>query len=207
MEVLIVAKTRMASGACVGALLLEDNSSLRLLPEFGHNHAAGTELDVGQIWAMDFYPALNPEPPHTEDVRITRAEQIGERNDLPQFLKSRVEPWFGPPEQLFDGYLLTTSSGRGYLDRAHPVPQRSTGFWIPDADLQRYQNQGRVSYCYNGETSTIRYLPYVGYPDPVPSIPAGSLLRVSLARWWRAPSNGPEAEERCYLQISGWYQT
>ena len=26
----------------------------------------------------------------------------------------------------------------------------------------------------------------------------------SQVRWWR-PEGSPEAEERCYLQLSGWY--
>jgi len=33
-------------------------------------------------------------------------------------------------------------------------------------------------------------------------IPADTLLRVSLARWW---DNEGRHEERCYLQLSGWY--
>jgi ATP-dependent DNA helicase RecQ len=35
-------------------------------------------------------------------------------------------------------------------------------------------------------------------------IPAGTLLRVSLAHWWR-PAEKPEEEERCYVQLSGWF--
>ena len=45
-------------------------------------------------------------------------------------------------------------------------------------------------------------IPYVGCAEAIDLIPAGTLVRVSLARWWR-----PEGmnEERCYLQLSGWY--
>ncbi|MFH1320564.1 MAG: hypothetical protein ABII90_07920 [Bacteroidota bacterium] len=46
-----------------------------------------------------------------------------------------------------------------------------------------------------------RNISYVGFQNPVDKIPAGTLVRISLARWW-SPN---EDEERCYLQLSGWY--
>ena len=47
-------------------------------------------------------------------------------------------------------------------------------------------------------------MPYVGFADPIERIPKGALVRVSLARWWR-PDDAPDMEERCYLQLSGWF--
>ena len=47
-------------------------------------------------------------------------------------------------------------------------------------------------------------IPYVGYEAPVLVIPAGSLVRVSLARWWHKP-NAPDEGETCSLQLSGWF--
>ena len=44
-------------------------------------------------------------------------------------------------------------------------------------------------------------IPFVGFQSPIGLIPANTLVRVSLARWW-ANNND---EERCYLQLSGWY--
>ena len=45
-------------------------------------------------------------------------------------------------------------------------------------------------------------MPYVGFEEAVETIPAGTLVRVSLARWW--DTNGT-TEDRCSLQLSGWY--
>jgi ATP-dependent DNA helicase RecQ len=45
---------------------------------------------------------------------------------------------------------------------------------------------------------------FVGFQEPVEVIPAGTLLRVSLAHWWR-PREDADVEPRCYVQLSGWY--
>jgi len=47
-------------------------------------------------------------------------------------------------------------------------------------------------------------LTYVGFQEPVPEIPAGTLLRVSLAHPWR-PKDQPQEELRCFVQLSGWF--
>lgn len=49
-------------------------------------------------------------------------------------------------------------------------------------------------------------IPYVGFEPAVDLIPKGTLVRVSLARWWRPHDSPPDMEERCYLQLSGWYE-
>src|SRR5262249_30308746 len=49
-----------------------------------------------------------------------------------------------------------------------------------------------------------RTLTFVGFQEPLEVIPAGTLLRVSLAHWWR-PKDKPEEELRCYVQLSGWF--
>ena len=51
----------------------------------------------------------------------------------------------------------------------------------------------------------LRGLKYVGEESPIKVIPAGTLVRLSLARWWRPEKSEPNFEERCYLQLSGWY--
>ena len=54
------------------------------------------------------------------------------------------------------------------------------------------------------ETSGERRFAFVGFQEPLAEIPAGALVRISLAHWWR-PRDHPEEEERCYLQLSGWF--
>lgn len=41
-----------------------------------------------------------------------------------------------------------------------------------------------------------------GFQTPLDYIPQGTVLRMSLANWWK---KGDSDEERCYLQLSGWY--
>ena len=78
----------------------------------------------------------------------------------------------------------------------------STGYWEPDIILTRGEYNGRVKYCYDSPGSRW-ILPYVGCAEPLDRIPQGTLLRVSLARWWRPDDS--DFELRCYLQLSGWY--
>jgi hypothetical protein len=49
----------------------------------------------------------------------------------------------------------------------------------------------------------IRSAKYVGMEEPIAVIPERAIDRFSLARW--APFPPGVDEERCYLQLSGWY--
>ena len=78
----------------------------------------------------------------------------------------------------------------------------STGFWIPDRDLMLRADAKHYDYP---DGCVARGLSYVGEPKPLPLLPAGTLIRVSLARWWKPDDAEPGFEERCYLQLSGWF--
>ena len=67
--------------------------------------------------------------------------------------------------------------------------------------MRRNDYNTKVRYQIEG---TNRKITFVGFQNPVQLISAGTLLRISLARWW-AP-NDDDVEERCYLQLSGWYE-
>jgi ATP-dependent DNA helicase RecQ len=43
----------------------------------------------------------------------------------------------------------------------------------------------------------------VGFQEPIERIASGTIVRVSLAHWWR-PKDRPEDELRCHVQLSGW---
>lgn len=204
MNILIVAKTKMNSGVCIGGLVLETNRSVRLLPERGKNHGFDTHFNVGQIWEMEIRDSDQFTPPHVEDVRIIRSRWIGEQPHLTRFLMERLEPWRGGVGQLFDGKLGFTSSGTAYIAHRRGLPRQSTGFWLPDQNLNYTNINNKDRYLYDSPSSQ-HFIPYVGFEAPIPSIEAGTLLRVSLARWWVAP-NISDDEERCYLQLSGWYE-
>ena len=54
----------------------------------------------------------------------------------------------------------------------------------------------RIRYRYPGADGG-RTLTYVGFQEPLEVIPAASLLRVSLAHWWK-PREAPPEEEETY---------
>jgi len=203
MEVLIVSKTHMGGAACVGGLLLHNLQPVRLLQPGGFwNQPANTDYEIGQVWNLDIQGRRDVTPPHVEDVIVTNREYLRDEHDVGDILLSQVGPWEGSPSILFDSLLCPTSSGNGYASRKTGIPSSSVGFWVADAALVKIDEQ-RVRYRYTGR-SGIYTLPYVGYQLPMEVIPAKTLLRVSLARWWH-PSDIPDMEDRCYLQLSGWY--
>ncbi len=146
-RVLIIAKTRMSSGVCIGALTRDENKNVRLIPPGRQNYPADTQFDVGQVWDLDFHQAPELSPPHIEDVIVTKQKKIAQVPNVREVLIQRVQPWQGGPHQLFDGLLTFGNSGKGYISKSKGVP-------------------------------------------------------ISLARWWSPPGIN---EERCYLQLSGWY--
>ena len=99
---------------------------------------------------------------------------------------------------MFDGLVAFTNNGSGYISESTGLPGRSTGFWIPDAPLIRDDRR----YIYN-DGLLDRRLTFVGVTQPIDVILQGSLVRVSLARWWYRRNADPDFEERCYVQLSG----
>jgi hypothetical protein len=200
MRTLIVAKTVMGRAYCIGGWT-EENQSVRLLLPGANCHPLSTRLNVGDIWDLELQRRPDVEPPHVEDVIITNQRQLGRVSSLRDTLLARVPRWEGSPAELYDRLLGWTSSGSGYVSRDRGIPALSTGFWIPDRDLS-LEEDGKAYYHY-----PVRYgqrrLSYVGTEKAIDPIPAGTLVRVSLARWW-APDDS-EMEPRCYLQLSGWY--
>ena len=207
-RVLIVAKTRMCNSTCVGGLNLEGNQNIRLLRSDGSNQPNDTRFEVGQVWDLAFQPLSGTTPPHIEDIRVTQERYIGPASNLRTMLMQRIQPWQGGPDQLFQGKL--TVERTGYVSRTGSLPSCSTGYWLPDNPLSLSLNfrEGQPYYQIITQPEDIfpavrkLFIKYVGFAEPIGRIPASTLVRVSLARWWQRP--GTE-EERCYLQLSGWY--
>jgi hypothetical protein len=204
MRILVVAKTHLSKAVCIGALAV-NGRFLRLMDEHGGNPPVHTDFEVRQIWEIKCRKAYKLRSPHTEDVNVLYKEHLGildnDRTMLQVLQKCRSKIWEGSPETLFDGCLVWSEKGSGYLNGQCELPRNSVGFWIPDNPLLKYNVYEKVRYQYSGQTVK-RNFPYVGCTKPVECIPAGTLIRVSLARWW--DKNG-ETEERCSLQLSGWY--
>lgn len=196
-RVLIVSKTRMRGDhVCVGGHdLNESMRSVRLLQPDGKNMPADTRFEIGQVWDLDYEPAPDVRPPHVEDVLVNPegARHIDTVQSLGAFLRERVSMWTGT---MFEGRLLRTNSGTGYVPIDGPFPSCSTGYWLPDEPLSF---DGASRYVFRADGG--RRIRYVGVAEAIARIEPGTLVRVSLARPW-TPSNAPAG---LYLQISGWY--
>jgi len=173
-----------------------------LLTDDGKNWDTTAPFQVGDIWDMDYTPVDGTRAPHTEDVLVSQYRSVGTEPDLRAHLCSRVTCWQGGTNQLFGGVLRYTSSNNGFVSQQLGIPDRSTWFWIPDRDLT-LRSDGR-HYDYPDQQGP-RGLVYVGEAEPLPTLPSGTLVRVSLARWWKPNDADPSLEERCYLQLSGWF--
>ena len=204
MKVLILSKTHMQLGRCCIGGISETGEYVRLLTEGSENQQETTELLPCQVWEIDYIKREHIVPPHIEDVLVRtktfRYELEHESKVIEIIGKLKAPVWEGSPNNLFDGKIKWTDSGSGYISKSD-IPSHSVGFWIPDADLTKDEYGGKIRYRHHYEEGW-RSLPFVGYEEPTDRIPAGTLLRVSLARWWKP--DGID-EERCYLQLSGWY--
>lgn len=201
MKVLIVAKTHMAGAFCVGGLARDANQNIRLLQEDGLQQPVDTPYEAGQVWELEFRPSNHLRAPHLEDVLVSRHMHLGRVSNIKSTLLDRVCIWRGTVENLFEGLIQLTETKSGYISAETGIPGQSVGFWLIDQPLTGAEHRQKVRY-YTADYSL--KIPYVGVAEPVEQLQVGTLLRVSLSRWWR-PYDKPNIEERCYLQLSGWY--
>lgn len=206
-RVLIVGKTRMGAGACVGAMA-QDGRPIRLLPPGGYCHPPPPQcpFEIGDIWDMRLRPRTALDPPHVEDHDEWDAAKVAtvapER--LAALIRQRVRPITGEPSALFDGRIGYRDSGTGYVPRNGELPAASVQFWITPRALRHEPFGDKHRYRMRG--SQPLWITYVGFAAPVSRLPAGSLVRVSLARWWLNPQCAAEGET-CSLQLSGWFES
>lgn len=208
MKVVIVAKTRMGGGACIGAIGF-DGRSLRLIPpDADTNDHFNMEYNVGEVWDIEGEAAKTVIPPHVENFIVHHKRRLPQLDDLISFIERHMPPHTGGVELLYEGLTQATPHGalpHGalYIAERTGIPACSTLFWRPDQPLTLDDNGQRLRYRYptadGGNTLT-----FVGFQEPIAEIPAGTLLRVSLAHWWRPPER-PEHEQRCHVQLSGWF--
>jgi len=210
MKVLIVAKTRMHRGEyCVGGLAQKGYYNVRLLTDRRENQPWDTRFEVGDIWDLEFQPLKKPEPPHIEDVTVTSRIKLSHIDNIREVVLKRAPVWRGDIASVFDRQLQFTPGGAGYvsLQSRHGMPKGSVGFWLTDTELtlKSEEREGKTKHVYHtvDAEKNARHLPYVGLNEPQPILEPGTLLRVSLARWWTPDLR---VEERCYLQLSGWYE-
>lgn len=204
MKVLIVSKTKMHNNSCVGGILLPTNEFVRLLDANGNNQPLNTNLNIRDVWEIEFSKKPNTQPPHIEDILVkSYSDRHVLKKDISMLdflIKRKISYWEGAIDIIFDGLLHWTGNGSGYVNNTNQLPQNSVGFWIPDSDLLKVESNG-IRYFYS--SSYDKKIKYVGFEQPTEVIKSGTLVRLSLARWWAPPDT--DIEERCYLQLSGWY--
>lgn len=203
-QVLIVAKTEMGKGVCLGGLVLNTDQSVRLLPwdPSRFSHSMDTPFNLGDIWDLELEEVPNKNPPHLEDIRIKgfqeRYIQTIPKSELKDFLLKRVDAPFVHPSALFDGLIRFKYNQRGYVSQAGGLPEYSTGFWRFKRPLHKLSSDAR--YLYLDDDIPILDVIHKGFDEPLGIIPSGALLRFSLARGY-----SDAQERRCHLQLSGWF--
>lgn len=199
--ILIVSKTQMRSGVCVGGIDESTCELVRIHNERGGNLSFDAPYEIGDRWEMNVETAWNVRPvPHIEDKQsspIRKINNVGVAGII-TFIKSHnFGPRLtnGPITNIFEG-CVNFQGLKNFVNRQR-IPSFSTQFWIADQDLIHFTQFGNHYYKYGG----VR-LKFVGYQEHVARIPAGTIIRLSLAGWWNGDGSG---EERCFLQLSGWY--
>lgn len=200
MEVLIVAKTKWGELFCISAIEVSTGKFIRLMSNIGGYQPSNIPYKVGQLWDLNYTCALC-KPPHVEDVRVQNlGRQIGTIDNIREYILKNCLIWRGNTSTLFESKLCWEYNGSGYLNNSNNLPHNSVGFWISDKELTY---DGSKYYNYKSIIPfNKRRFPYKGIEPAIESIPEGTLIRVSLAKWWSKDAN---TEERCYLQLSGWY--
>ena len=119
-------------------------------------------------------------------------------NDVAAWLGQHAPVVSGDASVLFEGLLHASHAGTVYIGE-YAVPRSGVGFWRPLGDLKLDDQAQRYQTTFGSRVVAIKY---VGEAPASAVIPAGSLVRVSLARWF---SPGDSGWEGCWLQVSGWY--
>jgi ATP-dependent DNA helicase RecQ len=203
MKVVIVAKTRMGSGACIGAISADGRSVRLIAADQESNERFNMEYEVGQVWEVSYCEPTELVPPHVENIVVHSKRNVRSLVQVSPVIQRLMHPASGGLEVLFEGLTRATKAGALYVCQRTGIPAFSTMFWQPDQALIRDTTGKRIHYCYP-TSDGFRSLTFVGFQEPLSEIPAGSILRVSLAHWWR-PKEMPDAELRCYVQLSGWF--
>lgn len=202
-EVLIVSKTKLKNGVCIGGINLNNGEFVRIHGAKGENLPSDAPYEIGDVWEMDIEKAWNCRlKPHIEDKQVTSSNRIGNVGDkgiisyihqIESSLEDKLTK--GCLGDTFQG-CLHLEAGKAFVEE-DKVPDFSTQFWIPDEDLICRDVYGSVFYTYRGSR-----IKFVGLQPPKDRILSGSIVRLSLANWWNGDSSG---KNRCYLQLSGWY--
>lgn len=196
-KVAIVSRTKMKNGVCCGGFNTNTGEFIRLHTKTGGKLPTDAPYQVGELYDLVYKTAWNSRPkPHVEDKQILSARYLHtlSEQELEKAITEKCIVFEGDLSCVFDG-LLKCEKYAMYIDQS-AVPNYSVCFWRPNKPLFF---SPFMSDKYQFGDNNIKF---VGFQTPVKVIPAGTLIRLSLANWW-AREEG--LEKKCYLQLSGWY--
>ena len=172
MKVLIVAKTRHGSGACIGGITLDEGRSVRLIAaDAAFNEHVGLEYNVGEVWEVDGDARRARDPaPRREHHRPVEVPTGGhDRRPIP-FIETHMPPCAGATSVLYGGLTQAARSGALYIAERTGIPPFSTTFWRPDQPLQMTDDSKRIRYRYPDARrrphADLRRLPGADRDDP-----------------------------------------
>ena len=181
MKVLIVAKTRHGSGACIGGITLDEGRSVRLIAtDAAFNEHVGLEYTVGEVWEVDASPAEHVIPPHVENIVVRSKSRLAAMSAPELFIETHMSPCAGATSALYGGLTQVARTGALYIAERTGIPPFSTTFWRPDQPLQMTDDSKRIRYRYPTPGGGGRTLTFVGFQEPIATIPACARVRVSL---------------------------
>ena len=140
MKVLIVAKTRQGSGACVGGITFAGQSVRLVAANAGTDERAGLDYQIGEVWEVEGEPAARLIPPHVENFLVRARQFLGPMTDPVGFAERQMLPKEGPVDLLFEGLLQAALHGALFIAGRTGTPPYSTTFWRPDWPLQREEH-------------------------------------------------------------------
>ena len=70
MKVVIVAKTRMGRGACIGGITFGGKSVRLIAPDAQFNEQFNQEYEVGDVWDVEYTADPAIIPPHVENIIV-----------------------------------------------------------------------------------------------------------------------------------------
>lgn len=197
-EVVILTRTLMAGGVCVGAYDVTNRKMIRLLGPTANRLMAEAPYEVGEFYSMVYAVRYQLSAPHTEDVAVYEAECLGEyeADDFEELIDSLTDELKNPSE-LFDGKPKWEPSG--FIS-----PDDASSFSVQIASLECDLVKSGEHFEQKKWGVTIKKMKYVGQ-KPISQLPsiirAGSRIRFSLARFW----DKGDGVTRAYIQISGVY--
>jgi hypothetical protein len=195
-RIIIVSRTKMGQRICVGAYDVDRRRSIRLLDQNGYGQAADFPLNIGDVVTARYRDRAQIEAPHTEDVLLQSHQPYANTDEVSRVFTENAPVVDGPLTNCFGGKLFQPGNGAMAVPNGD-VPDHSVCFWKTDKplSLNRYRR-----YVYRNGFRSIE-VQYVGFPEPVQNIPAGTVVRLSLSRRWNVEGQ----EKLCWLQLSGWY--